>query len=154
MIKSTSYPRLAEDVFEAIHSLMHQYRAQQYRALRDGPYDLTHMEYKVLSFFVRQPQATSSDLVQHSRRDKAQVARLIKGLRDKGLLEGTADVKDRRSIRLRLTEVGMSVHRVLEEERRYLNALAIQGLEEGECRTLIALLERVRSNVTSVPGDG
>lgn len=154
MIKSTSDPRLAEDVFEAIHSLMHQYRAQQYRALRDGPYDLTHMEYKVLSFFVRQPQATSSDLVQHSRRDKAQVARLIKGLRDKGLLEGTADVKDRRSIRLRLTEVGMSVHRVLEEERRYLNGLAIQGLEEGECRTLIGLLERVRSNVTSVPGDG
>lgn len=154
MIKSTSGPRLAEDVFEAIHSLMHQYRAQQYRALRDGPYDLTHMEYKVLSFFVRQPQATSSDLVQHSRRDKAQVARLIKGLRDKGLLEGTADVKDRRSIRLRLTEAGMSVHRVLEEERRYLNGLAIQGLEAGECRTLIALLERVRSNVTSVPGDG
>lgn len=154
MIKSTNYPRLAEDVFEAIHSLMHQYRAQQYRTLRDGPYDLTHMEYKVLSFFVRQPQATSSDLVQHSRRDKAQVARLIKGLRDKGLLEGTADVKDRRSIRLRLTEVGMSVHRVLEEERRYLNGLAIQGLEEGECRTLIGLLERVRSNVTSVPGDG
>lgn len=154
MIKSTSYPCLAEDVFEAIHSLMHQYRAQQYRALRDGPYDLTHMEYKVLSFFVRQPQATSSDLVQHSRRDKAQVARLIKGLRDKGLLEGTADVKDRRSIRLRLTEVGMSVHRVLEEERRYLNGLAIQGLEEGECRTLIGLLERVRNNVTSVPGDG
>lgn len=154
MIKSTSYSCLAEDVFEAIHSLMHQYRAQQYRALRDGPYDLTHMEYKVLSFFVRQPQATSSDLVQHSRRDKAQVARLIKGLRDKGLLEGTADVKDRRSIRLRLTEAGMSVHRVLEEERRYLNGLAIQGLEEGECRTLIALLERVRNNVTSVPGDG
>jgi len=133
---------------------MHLYRAQQYRALRDGPYDLTHMEYKVLSFFVRQPQATSSDLVQHSRRDKAQVARLIKGLKDKGLLEGAADVKDRRSIRLRLTEAGMSVHRVLEEERRYLNGLAIQGLEEGECRTLIALLECVRSNVTSVPGDG
>ncbi len=152
MIESTKFPGLAEDVFEAIHTLMHQYRAQQYRVLRDSPYDLAQMEYKVLSFFVRQPQATSSDLVQHSRRDKAQVARLIKGLRDKGLLEGTADVKDRRNIRLRLTEAGMSVHRVLEEEKRYLNGLAIQGLEEGECRTLIALLERVRSNVADVPG--
>lgn len=152
MIESTRFPGLAEDVFDAIHSLMHQYRAQQYRVLRDGPYDLAQMEYKVLSFFVRQPQATSSDLVQHSMRDKAQVARLIKGLRDKGLLEGAADVKDRRNIRLRLTEAGMSVHRVLEEERRYLNGLAIQGLAEEECRTLIALLERVRSNVTGAPG--
>lgn len=147
MTRSTNKSGEAEAVFESIHSLMHLYRAQQYRALRDGPYDLTHMENKVLGFFARQPGATLSDLVEHSRRDKAQLARLIKGLRDKGMLEGEADTKDRRSVRLRLTEAARAVNVALEEQARYLNALAIEGFNDEQCQQLIGLLERVRSNL-------
>ncbi|MCQ4249091.1 MarR family winged helix-turn-helix transcriptional regulator [Stutzerimonas stutzeri] len=147
MIRSTIGSGEAEAVFESIHSLMHLYRAQQYRALRDGPYALTHMENKVLGFFARQPGATLSDLVQHSGRDKAQLARLIKGLRDKGLLEGEADASDRRSVRLRLTEAARAVHLVLEEQAHYLNALAVEGFSEEECQRLVGLLERVRANL-------
>ena len=47
-----------DDVLEAIHQVMHQYRAQQYRVLRDGPHKVTHMESKVLGFFGRHPGAT------------------------------------------------------------------------------------------------
>ncbi|AHL75453.1 MarR family transcriptional regulator [Stutzerimonas stutzeri] len=148
MTKSTNDSRLAEEVFESIHSLMHLYRSQQYRALRDGPHDLTHMENKVLAFFARHPGATSSDLVQHAGRDKAQVARLIKGLRDKGLLEGEADSADRRSVRLRLTEAARVVHESLQQQTRYLNNLAIDGIDDTECRQLVELLERVRANLT------
>lgn len=147
MTRSTNSSGAAEEIFESIHSLMHLYRAQQYRALRDGPSDLTHMENKVLVFFSRHPGATLSDLVQQSGRDKAQVARLIKGLRDKGLLEGEADINDRRNVRLRLTEAAQAVHLVLDEQTRYLNALAVKGLSEGESHTLIELIERVRANL-------
>lgn len=150
MTRSTNNLSVAGEVFESIHSLMHLYRAQQYRALRDGPYNLTHMENKVLSFYARQPGATLSDLVLHSRRDKAQVARLIKGLRDKGLLEGEADDRDRRSVRLRLTEAAQAVHLALEEQARYLNTLAVDGFSEEECQRLIGLIERVRANLNRV----
>jgi len=147
LTRSTNNSSAAEAVFESIHSLMHLYRAQQYRALRDGPYDLTHMENKVLGFFARQPGATLSDLVQRSGRDKAQLARLIKGLRDKGLLEGEADASDRRSVRLRLTEAARAVHQLLEEQTRYLDALAVEGFSDEECQHLVGLLERVRANL-------
>lgn len=140
---------LAEDVFESIHTVMHRYRAQQYRELRDGPHDLTHMEHKVLGFFARHPQATQSDLVLHSGRDKAQLARLIRGLKDKGLLEGHADAEDRRSIRLQLTAAGEAVQQSLDARGQRLAGVAVAGLSEEECRQLVALLGRIGSNLQS-----
>ena len=44
---------LADDVFASIHTIMHLFRAEQYRVLREGRYDLTHMEGKILGFFNR-----------------------------------------------------------------------------------------------------
>lgn len=134
----------AEDVFEAIHSVMHLYRAQQYRALRDGPHDLTHMESKALGFFVRHPGATLSDLVAHSGRDKAQLTRLIRSLKDRELLVGSADEHDRRSIRLQPTPAGEAIHAYLREREHELSGVAVEALSEEECRQLLALLGKVR----------
>ncbi|MFC3607247.1 MarR family winged helix-turn-helix transcriptional regulator [Stutzerimonas tarimensis] len=138
---------LAEDVFESIHAVMHLYRSRQYRILRDGPHELTHMENKVLGFFHRHPGATLSDLVIYSGRDKAQVARLIKSLKDRAFLEGQAAKSDRRSVMLRLTAAGEAVHRALQEQGRFLSGIAVSGLSEDECRTLVSLLDRIRHNL-------
>lgn len=142
---------IAEAVFESIHSVMHLYRSRQYRVLRDGPHDLTHMENKVLGFFAVHPGATLRDLAQRSRRDKAQLARLVRELREKGLLDGEVDSGDRRSVRLSLTPAGRTVHESLRRQGRYLNALAVQGLSDEECRTLLALLGRVGGNLAEEP---
>ncbi|MFY9510384.1 MAG: helix-turn-helix domain-containing protein, partial [Rubrivivax sp.] len=93
-----------DQVFEAIHTVMHLYRAQRHRGAADaGPQELTHMEHRVLGYFSRHPGATQSDLAAHSGRDKGQLARLIGGLRERGLLEARADENDRRSLRLQPT---------------------------------------------------
>ncbi|BAU74436.1 MarR family winged helix-turn-helix transcriptional regulator [Metapseudomonas furukawaii] len=144
---------LADEVFESLHGLMHQYRHLQYRALRGGAEELTHMEHKVLGFFSVHPGATQSDLVQHAGRDKAQVARLIKGLRDRGLLEGQPDEADRRSIRLTVTAEGAAAHEVARTQASQVNAQAVAGLEEGDCRQLLALLGRIRGNLDAVQPD-
>ena len=136
-----------DDVLELIHTVMHQYRAQQYQVLRDSPHDITHMDSKVLNYFGRHPGATQSDLAQHSGRDKAQLARLIKGLRERGLLDGQADQADRRSVTLRLTADGQSVLRTLQQQARKLNARAVLGFDSAEQRQLVAMLQRVRSNL-------
>lgn len=135
----------ASAVFEAIHDIMHLYRAQQFRALRDGPHDLTHMEAKVLGYFMRHPGATQSDLTIHSGRDKAQLARLVRGLRDRGLLEATVDEADRRSTRLHVSESGKAIARTVEKSGDRLAREAAAGLDEGERRQLLALLEKVRA---------
>ncbi len=137
----------AETVLETVHTIMHLYRARQFRALRDGPHDVTHMESKVLGFFARRPGANQSDLMVHSGRDKAQLARLVRGLRDKGLLEARADEGDRRSTRLQLTEAGQALYASLHAAGAELSREALAGMSEGECRQLAQLLEKVRVNL-------
>ena len=137
----------AEDVLELVHSVMHSYRSLQYRFLRDGPHDITHMDGKVLGYFAVHPGATQSDLSQDSGRDKAQLARLIKGLRDQGLLHGQADENDRRNLRLSLTPDGQAVHRALKHQGRKLGELAVAGLSNAQRSQLGELLRKIKSNL-------
>ena len=140
-----------EDPLEIMHAIVHLYRSQQMRGLRadvqSGSHELAHMEIKVLRFFGRHPGATQSDLVAHSGRDKAQVARLIKGLRDAGMLDATADEADRRSTRLALSSAGQAVCGELQRQSGKLGEVALAGLAREEQAQLMALLARVRENL-------
>jgi DNA-binding MarR family transcriptional regulator len=121
--------------------------------LRDSPQAVTHMESKVLGFFGRHPGATQSELAAHSGRDKGQLARLVSGLRERGLLEAQVDESDRRSVRLRLTDAGEQAAEALRRQARRLAGVAVKGLSEEERRQLSGLLERVRANLEGA-GDG
>ena len=134
----------SDDVMELVHAVMHLYRARRQRALGDAPHALTHMEGKVLGFYARHPGATPGELVAHSGRDKGQVARLIGGLRERGLLEARADAADRRSVRLALTAQGKAVQQTLQRHSRRLGEAAVAGLSAEERRQLLALLNKLR----------
>lgn len=137
----------ASEIIESMHAIMHLFRTRQHRSLRDAQHDLAHMEVKVLGFFARHPGGSPSDLVAHSGRDKAQVARLIRGLRDRGLLDAEADAADRRSTRLRLSAAGLELHTSLHSHDGELAEAALDGMSAQECATLRALLAKVRANL-------
>lgn len=136
-----------DGLLELIHAVMHLYRARQYRFLREGPHDITHMDGKVLGFFGVRPGATLRDLMQHSGRDKAQLARLIKGLREQGLLEARIDENDRRHVRLYLTAQGSALQSELSRQAQRLEAAAAVGLSGNEREQLRLLLQRVGRNL-------
>ena len=138
----------ADDVLDQVHGLMHLVRAQQFQAVRG----VTHLEGKALGFFARHPGATLSELVAHSGRDKGQLARLVGGLRERGLLEARVDEGDRRNVRLQLTEEGLAATQALRRQARRLSTLAVQGLSEAERQQLSGLLERVRANLEAAGG--
>jgi DNA-binding MarR family transcriptional regulator len=142
----------ASQLVDAMHKIMHLYRTQQHRSLRDAQHDLAHMEIKVLGFFARHPGGSPSDLVAHSGRDKAQVARLIRGLRERGLLDAEADAHDRRSTRLTLSAAGQELHTALHSHDGELAEAALAGISDAERATLAALLGRVRANLEAGPG--
>ena len=142
----------ALEVLERVHAIMHLYRSAQQRGLRAGPHDLAHMEIKVLGFFARRPGATQSDLAAHSGRDKAQLARLIRGLRDRGLLDAAADETDKRSTRLSLSSAGKEMFAALHRHDGALAEAALAGIAEGDRATLLDLLERVRANLEAGQG--
>ena len=104
----------AEDVVEALHQTMRALRAAHHRT---GEGELTHMDGRVLGFFAHHPGATQKDLGQHSGRDKGQLARLVQGLRARGLLAATPDPADRRHLRIALTPAGQGA--LLAEVREY-----------------------------------
>jgi DNA-binding MarR family transcriptional regulator len=137
----------SENLLDLIHTVMHEYRSVQYRFLRNGPHDITHMDGKVLEFFASRPGATHGDLVAHSGRDKAQLARLVKGLRERGLLHGEVDAADRRSVRLSLTASGKEVCATLRQQAKRLSKKAVAGLSATEEEQLKILLRKVRSNL-------
>jgi DNA-binding MarR family transcriptional regulator len=137
----------ADEVVEAIHAVMHLYRSRQYRVLRDGEHGTTHLEGRVLGFFARHPGATLSELAAHSGRDKGQLARLVGGLRERGLLEARVDEADRRNQRLHLTPEGEAAQQLLRREGRKVAAAAVRGLSPQERQQLLALLARVHANL-------
>ncbi len=131
---------------ELIHTVMHQYRSRQYQVLRSGGHDITHMESKVLGYLSHHPQSTQSDLAKHSGRDKAQLARLIKALRERGLLDSAPDEADRRNLRLSVTPGGLALLQALHQQSAQLATQAVVGLTPAELAQLVSLLQRVRSN--------
>jgi DNA-binding MarR family transcriptional regulator len=134
-------------VLELVHTIMHQYKSRQFQALRDGQHELTHMEAKVLGYFGHHPGATQSDLSRHSGRDKAQLARLITALRERGLLQGEADAADRRNTRLSLTDAGRAIQQAAQREAEILNELAVRGMSAQQQQALLDLLQHVKLNL-------
>ena len=78
--------------------------------------------------------------------------RLIKGLREQGLLDAQADTVDRRSVRLALTAQGRAVLDALEQASAHLAVQAVAGLSAAEQGQLLALLQRVRQNLAAPKG--
>jgi DNA-binding MarR family transcriptional regulator len=139
--------RVEDELMELVHRVMHQYRAGQYAEVRSSLSDITHMEGRVLGFVGRNPETTLSDLARHSGRDKAQLARLIKALRERDLLRAEPDPADRRNVRLSVTATGQELLRLLQQHTRRLATSAVRGLDAGERAQLITLLRRVSENL-------
>lgn len=137
----------AEQIFESIHTLMHQYRALQFAAIRADELGLTHMEGKVLGYFSRHPGASQSDLALHSGRDKAQLTRLIARLKEAGLLQAHADTRDRRTVHLTLTADGQALHSTLRQQGRQLAAKAMDGIAAQQRSELLRLLQQIKTNL-------
>ncbi|WP_077038143.1 MarR family winged helix-turn-helix transcriptional regulator [Pelomonas sp. KK5] len=141
----------ADELIEAVHAVMHQFRARQFRALREGAHELSHMEAKALGYFARHPGATQSELVQHSGRDKGQVARLIATLRERGYLEARADEADRRIQRLEVSAAGRAVQKAIQAQGRKLSQAAVAGLSAEECAQLKTLLAKLQQQLDELP---
>lgn len=134
-------------VIEALQAVVHAARARHQEALKDAGTELSPFEGRVLGFFARNPGATQRELAEHSGRDKGQLARLITGLRERGLLEAQADEADKRITRLYPSPAAQRLHQSLMRQRHKLAMAALDGIDEAERRALIALLQRMRQNI-------
>jgi len=152
MAKTKATPQ--DDVLEHLQALMFGLRSQFHEATRAqaeaGGLELAPMEVRVLQHLARHPDWSQAELVAHSRRDKAQVTRLIQQLEARGLLTRVPDAQDRRKLRLHLTEAGHAIQAGLLSQRKRLAARLVADLDEQELALLSNLLARMRANLDPV----
>ncbi len=131
----------AEDVFDAIHRLMHLYRSEQY--LSPNASGLTPMQGKVLRFFSNHPNSTLKELRVDFSKDKGQLAKLINGLKAMNLLKSQVDRIDKRQVRLELTLEGVRVQKRLRQHTQALAENACKGLQIKDRLALIATVNQL-----------
>jgi DNA-binding MarR family transcriptional regulator len=135
------------EVLDRLHTLMHGLRHHLQDAAREDGDGLGPMEARCLGYFMRNEGASQSDLVQHSGRDKAQIARIVKVLHERGLLQSQPDPNDGRSQRVSVTPQGQALQRKMQQHRVRFERSMTVGLSENERATLLALLDRLQDNV-------
>ena len=147
-------PRARPDVFEALHDLMHAYRARMVRAMTSVHPDLTFNEVRALNFIGRHPGATQKELVRHSGADKAQVARMLGLLQDKGWLERAPHAEDKRSRCLALSPEGSALYKALRESRQALAASALKNCDKNTQAQLLAQIQQLRESLDALDTSG
>lgn len=128
-------------IFEAMHDMVHVYRARMMEVVASIHPELTHNEVRALMFVGRHPGATQKELVQHSGADKAQIARLVALLLDKGWLQCAPHEHDKRSRCLHLSPQGKALFQAVHDARAKLAAELLQPVPEALQAQLLEMLE-------------
>ena len=138
------------EVLDRIHALMHAQGRHMQAAVSAEGLGLGPMEMRCLRHIAHHEGVTQSDLVAHSGRDKAQIARLVKGLIERGLVTSQPHPVDRRSQVLSATADGLAQQRKMQAQRAGFQAQLLAGFSADEAASLIALLNRLQANADGV----
>ena len=133
---------LAADVFEVLHDLMHLFRARLLQSLERIQPGLTFNEFRILMHAGRHPGITQKELVEHSHTDKAQMARMLTQLQDKGWLERSASEADKRVRCLQLSAQGLQLFAQLKNQREQIAAELLRDFpveQQTQLRELLKL---------------
>ena len=115
---------------------------------------LAPLEAVALSYLQNNPGATQAEFVQYIGRDKAQVARIIKPVIERGLVVALPDEQDRRLNRLWLTQAGQSLHRRASKIRAGLAERMLEDFDPAKRAKLGRMLDRIAGRLGSAPVPG
>ena len=112
-----------------------------------GQFRLTMTEWRIMLQLAEHEALSASDIVSYSAMEKSKVSRAIRNLEERGLVVREAATDDARVKRLTMTETGRKryqalVPRILDWEKEL-----IEGLEVGEYRDLLFLLDKLNKRL-------
>ena len=87
------------------------------------------------------------DLEENFSLTRSAVSRLVGGMEGKGLIRRESVAGDARLKRILLTDYGRQVEVGAERERRRLDEMVVQGLDEEEIRAFKAVLKKIMANI-------
>lgn len=131
------------EIFELVKAAMHLASTRIQRSLNTEGVFIAPMEARCLRYVVRNPGCTQKDIVMASGRDKAQIARVIKLLIERGLLTRLADEAGERRHRLLATSEGHGIHEQAERHRTRVAKTMVEALDGAERQQLHRFLQQV-----------
>ncbi|KOC21814.1 MarR family transcriptional regulator [Comamonas testosteroni] len=137
---------IAAEVFEVLHDLLHLFRARLLESLEAVQPGLTFNEFRILMHTGRHPGITQKELVEHSHTDKAQMARTLAQLQDKGWLERSASEADKRVRCLQLSAQGQQLFDQLRHRREQIATELLSDFPEAQQGLLHELLLQARDS--------
>ena len=140
---------LSVDVFDNLHELLHLFRAHMRKSMEAVHPELTFNEMRILMRTGRQPGITQKDLVEHSHTDKAQMARMLAHLQDKGWLKRSASASDKRVRCLELSEQGQQLFAHLRDLQEQVATELLQDCPPPLQAQLLDLLKQAKSSASA-----
>lgn len=145
-------PSLPIEVFDSLHELLHLFRARMRKAMEAVHPELTFNEMRILLRMGRQPGLTQKGLVERSHADKAQMARLLAHLEERGWLIRSASESDRRVRCLRLSAQGERLFAQLRTLQERVAAELLRDCPPSMQADLLALLRQARDSAGARAG--
>lgn len=145
-------PPLSVDVFNTLHELQHLFRLHMRKSMEAAHQELTFNEMRVLMRTGRQPGITQRELVEHSHADKAQMARILAQLQDRGWLTRSASESDKRVRCLQLSAQGLQLFEKLRGLQEQVATELLQDFPPPMQAQLLTLLQQARSSAAAKAG--
>lgn len=120
--------------------------AEQYRSR----FGLSTTEWRIIAVLGDSGELTQRELARLTLMDKVAVNRACGLLEKRAVVERAANMQDRRSHHLRLTEEGRSIHARIMPLARAIEAELFGSFDEGEREALRGLLDRVRRSAVAL----
>ncbi|MFV0601309.1 MAG: MarR family winged helix-turn-helix transcriptional regulator [Brachymonas sp.] len=139
------------EIFDALHELLRIFRTRMRQSLESVSPDLTFGELRVLMHVGEHPDCAQKALVERCHVDKAQMARLLAQLEDKGWLTRSESTKDRRVRQLHLSTQGQRLFRQLGARRAELAAELLKDCPGPVQSQLLELLAQARDSALQAP---
>lgn len=117
------------------------------KAIADNNWDINFTQLRVLIQLGQHHSLSASELARAIEHNCGALTRVLDRLVEKGYVERSTNLADRRAVDLCLTSAGRSLWAAIDIKMDQLNADILSALNEGEQIQLFNLLHRVRSHL-------
>lgn len=133
-------------VFEHIFDGQNLYERTVMPVCRE--FGLTYMEFTVLMFLKNNPQYdTAAQIVKIRRLTKSHVSVSLKGLQERGLVQGVYFPGNQKTLHLRLTEAAAPVVEAGRVAQKEFGDKLVRGFTDEEVAQLQKLTEKIHENM-------
>ena len=143
MLKSVITDRIGSIIY-VVGMLVRSLSSQTFSEKNFG---ITPEQYLILLLIIENEGAYQRQICELTLKDRANVARIVEILHDKGLIEKTPDSNGRRIYKIVATQRGKDLIKTIEPCDIELKAFIARGISQEELEITRNTLEKIKKNV-------